>query len=71
MSAMAPQFTSLTIFTEAFIQAQMKENINAPRHWPLWGEFTGDRWIPPHKVPVRREMFLFDDVIMMWWLSVL
>ena len=17
-----------------------------PRHWPLWGEFTGDRWIP-------------------------
>ena len=29
-----------------FIQAQMKENIKAPRNWPLWGEFTADRWIP-------------------------
>ena len=26
--------------------AQIKENIKAPRHWPLLGEFTGDRWIP-------------------------
>ena len=25
------------------------ENIKAPRHWPLWGEFTGDRWIPRTK----------------------
>ena len=23
-----------------------QENIKAPRHWPLWGESTGDRWIP-------------------------
>ena len=27
-------------------KAQTKENINALRHWPLCGEFTGDRWIP-------------------------
>ena len=27
-------------------KAQLKENIRAPRHWPLCGEFTGDRWIP-------------------------
>ena len=27
-------------------QAQIKENIKAPRHWPLCGKFTGDRWIP-------------------------
>ena len=26
--------------------AQIKVNIKAPRHWPLCGEFTGDRWIP-------------------------
>ena len=37
------------LFTQAFIQAQIKENIKAPRHWPLWGEFTGDRWIPRTK----------------------
>ena len=24
-------------------------NIEAPRHWSLWGEFTGDRWIPHTK----------------------
>ena len=37
------------LFTQAFILAQIKENIKAPRHWPLWGEFTGDRWIPRTK----------------------
>ena len=29
-----------------FVQAQVRENIKALRHWPFWGEFTGDRWIP-------------------------
>ena len=47
MSAMA-QKTSLTIVYSTVIQAQIKENIKAPRHWPLCGEFTGtghhDTW---------------------------
>ena len=34
------------LFTRLLIQAQIKENIKVPRHWPLWGEFTGDRWNP-------------------------
>ena len=46
MSAMASLITSLTIVYSTVIQAQIKENIKAPRHWPLCGEFTGDRWIP-------------------------
>ena len=33
------------LFTQLFIQVHIKENIKAPRHWPLCGEFTGDRWI--------------------------
>ena len=33
------------LFAQAFVQAQIEENIKAPRHWPLWGESTGDRWI--------------------------
>ena len=37
------------VFTQAFIRAQIKENIKAPRHWPLCGEFTGDRRIPRTK----------------------
>ena len=24
-------------------KARIKENIKAARHWPLWGEITGDR----------------------------
>ena len=47
------------LFTQMFIQAQIKENIKALRHWPFWAEFTGDRWIP-----ASREMFAFDDVFM-------
>ena len=30
-------------------KAQIKENIKAPRHWPLCWEFTGDRWTPRTK----------------------
>ena len=34
--------TASSLFTQPFIQAQIKGNIKAPRHWPLCGEFTGD-----------------------------
>ena len=33
------------VFIQPFVQAWIKENIKAPRHCPLWEEFTGDRWI--------------------------
>ena len=39
------------LFTQLFIQAQMRENIEAPRHWTSCGEFTGDRWIPRTRRP--------------------
>ena len=45
------------LFTQSFIQAQIKENIKAPRHWPLCGEFTGDRWIPRTKGQLRGKCF--------------
>ena len=63
MGAMASQITSLTILTQPFIQAQIKEKIKAPRHWPCVGNspVTGE-------LPVQRasneEIFPFDDVIM-------
>ena len=47
MSAMASQITSLTIvYSTVYSDPDKKKNIKAPRHWPLCGEFTGDRWIP-------------------------
>ena len=30
-------------------KAQIKENMKAPRHWPLCWEFTDDLWIPRTK----------------------
>ena len=48
---------------QPFIRVQSKENIKAPRHWPLRGEFTGARGNSPHKRPVTRKMLPFDDVI--------
>ena len=54
------------MFAQPFVQAQIKENIKALRHWPLWGEFFFHRSPvnSPHKGPVTRKMFPFDDVIM-------
>ena len=63
MSAMVSQITSIAIVYLPFIQAQIKENIKLQRHWHLWGDslVTGDF---PHKGPVMRKIFPFDNVIM-------
>ena len=34
------------LFVLLFVQANIKENIKARVTGPLWGESTGDRWIP-------------------------
>ena len=49
MGAMGLKSPASGLFTKPFIQAQTKENIKALRHWPFWGEFTGDQWIPRTK----------------------
>ena len=61
MSAIASQITNVSIIYSTFVQAQIKKNTKAPRNWPLWGEFTGDF---PHKEPVTRKIFPFDDFVM-------
>ena len=45
------------LFSQPFIQTHIKENIKAPRHWPLCGEFTGDRWIPRTNGQKRGKCF--------------
>ena len=60
IGAMAYQITRLTLFTQPFIQAQIKENIKAPHHWPLCGEFTGHRWIPA-------QMASNAENVSIWW----
>ena len=53
------------LFTQPIIRAQIKENIKALRHWPLCGNAPSPV-NSPHKWPVTRKMFPFDDVIMQW-----
>ena len=44
-------------FTQRFNQVQIKENIKAPLHRPLCGEFTGDRRIPRINGQLRGKCF--------------
>ena len=61
---MASQITSLTIvYSFFFIQAQIKENIEAPRHWLCAGNSTGTGEFPAQTASYV-EKFPFDDVIM-------
>ena len=55
MGAMAYQITRLTIVYSTVNSGEDKKNIKAPRHWPLCGEFTGDRWIPGTNGQYRRR----------------
>ena len=58
MSTMTSQITSLTIvYSTVYSRA---ENIKALHHWPLWGEFTGDQWIPRTKASNTENVSI-------WW----
>ena len=51
------------LFTQLFIHTQIKENIKAPRHWPLCGEFTVTGEFPT-QMASNAEKVSIDDVIM-------
>ena len=42
---------------DCLLNRLFKVNIKAPRHWPLCGEFTGDRWIPRTNGQLRGKCF--------------
>ena len=46
--------------SQAFMHALTKENIKAPRHWPLWGEFTGTGEFPAQKASNAENVSI-------WW----
>ena len=50
-----------------FRRSSKQTNIKAPRHWPLWGEFTGDRWSLRTNGQLRGFFFPFHDVIIFFW----
>ena len=67
---MASEITTLTIVYLTIIEAQINENIKAPRYWPFVRGIHRGPMNSPHKGPVVRKMFPFDDVrltIKAWW----
>ena len=46
MGTMAPHTTGMSIVYSTVCSGEINENVKAPRHWPLWGQFNGDRSIP-------------------------
>ena len=56
ISKMASEINGVLSFYPT-VQRHIKENIKAPRHLPLRGEFTGDRWIPRTKGQSRGKCF--------------
>ena len=59
MGAMASQITGVSIVYSTVYSGVDQRNTKAPRHWPLWGEFTGDLWIALTKGQWREKCFLF------------
>ena len=45
MDAMPSRITGVSIVYPT-VRPSAHKNIKALRHWALWGEFTGDQWIP-------------------------
>ena len=60
MGAMAFQFPSLTIVYSTVYSDADQRKIKAPRHWPLCGKFTDDRWIPRTKASNAENVSI-------WW----
>ena len=48
------------LFTQSFIQAEIKENIKAPRYWPLCGELTGTGEFPAQRASNAANVSI-------WW----
>ena len=53
-----PKSPASRSFAQPFVQAHINENIKAPGHWPLYGEFTGGRRIPHTKRQYRTKCLM-------------
>ena len=65
ISGMASQITSTKIVYSTVYSGA--ETMKAPRHWPLWREFTGYRWIPRTKGQQLGKCFYL--MTSSWWMK--
>ena len=61
-----PKSTASRLFAQTFVHANIIENMKAGVTDHLCGESTGHQWpvYSPHKWPIARKPFQFNDVIM-------
>ena len=73
MGAMGPQITSLAMVYStvqrkpAFIQAQIKENLKAPRHWPLCGVYEWPGRILGESIGTNPQQNLPKHMLNLGW----
>ena len=60
MSVMAFQITSVSIVCSAVCSGADQAKHQSSRHWPLWGESTGDRWFPSQRASNTENVSI-------WW----
>ena len=60
MSAMASQFTGVSIVCSTVCSSADQRNMKASGHWPLWREFTSGRWISLTRDQERANVSI-------WW----
>ena len=60
MTTMAPHITSLAVVYSSVYTCADQRNIKAPRHWPLWGEFTGTGEFPAQRANNAENVSI-------WW----
>ena len=64
MGAMASQITGVSIVYSIVCSSADQRKHQSSASLAFVREFSGNRWIPPHKGPVTRKRVPFDDVIM-------
>ena len=57
MSAMAFPIISILVFYSTVYSGTDRRKHQIPHHWPLWGKFTGNLWIPHTKGQWRGKPF--------------
>ena len=60
MTTVASQITSRTVVHSTVYSDADKENIKAPRHWPVCGEFTGTGEFPAQRAS-------YAENVSIWW----
>ena len=67
MNPMASQITSVLIIYYTVCSGEEQKNTKASRHWSVWEEFTGNRWIPHSQRWIPHTKVSDAEHVSIWW----